>query len=102
MILPETGTATRNTIDGAFFRKRLTPNVAMEVAYIETIKGLVKVGLGISILPDKAIEQEIRSGVLVKARIQDASFSRNLGVIYLRNKFLSRPAVEFLRLLQNQ
>ena len=31
----------------------------MEVAYIETIKGLVKAGLGISILPDKAVEQEI-------------------------------------------
>ena len=37
----------------------------MEVAYIETIKGLVKAGLGVSILPDKAVEQEILSGVLV-------------------------------------
>jgi DNA-binding transcriptional LysR family regulator len=102
MILPERGSATRNTIDEAFSRKRLTPNVAMEVAYIETIKGLVKVGLGISILPEKAIEQEIRGGALVKARIQDASFSRNLGVVYLRDKFLSRPVLEFLHLLERQ
>lgn len=102
MILPEVGTTTRNTIEAAFSGKRLTPNVAMEVAYIETIKGLVKAGLGISILPDKAVEHEILSGILVKSKIQDAAFSRNLGVVYLKDKFLSRPAVEFLRLLEEK
>jgi DNA-binding transcriptional LysR family regulator len=102
MILPEAGTTTRNTIEAAFSKKKLTPNVAMEVAYIETIKGLVKAGLGISILPDKAVEQEISGGILLKAKIQDAVFSRNLGVVYLRDKFLSRPAVEFLRFLEKR
>lgn len=102
MILPEVGTTTRNTIEAAFSGKRLTPNVAMEVAYIETIKGLVKAGLGVSILPDKAVEHEILSGILVKSKIQDAAFSRNLGVVYLKDKFLSRPAVEFLRLLEEK
>ena len=102
IILPEAGTTTRNTIDAAFSKKKLTPIVAMEVAYIETIKGLVKAGLGISILPDKAVEQEISGGTLVKANIVDACFSRNLGVVYLKDKFLSRPAVEFLRLLENR
>ena len=102
IILPEVGTTTRNTIEAAFFRKRLTPNIAMEVAYIETIKGLVKIGLGISILPDKAVEQEILAGILVKSKIQDAAFSRNLGVVYLKDKFLSRPAAEFLNLLDKE
>lgn len=102
LILPEAGTTTRNTIEAAFSKKKLTPNVAMEVAYIETIKGLVKAGLGISILPDKAVEQEILSGILVKSKIQDATFSRNLGVVYLKDKFLSRPAVEFLRFLEKR
>ena len=102
IILPEAGTTTRNTIEAAFSKKKLTPNVAMEVAYIETIKGLVKAGLGISILPDKAVEQEISGGILVKSKIQDATFSRNLGVVYLKDKFLSRPAVEFLRSLEKR
>jgi DNA-binding transcriptional LysR family regulator len=102
IILPETGTTTRNTIENAFSQKKLTPKVAMEVAYIETIKGLVKAGLGISILPDKAVEQEISSGSLLKSKIQDAVFSRNLGVVYLKDKFLSRPAVEFLRFLEER
>lgn len=99
MILPETGTTTRETIDAAFTRKKLIPNVTMEVAYIETIKGLVKAGLGVSILPDKAVEQEVKSGAIVKAKIQDAHFSRDLGVVYLKDKFLSRPAAEFLKFL---
>lgn len=102
MILPQRGTTTRSSIDAAFSRKALAPNVTMEVAYIETIKGLVKAGLGISILPDKAVEQDIKAGVLVKSGIQDATFSRNLGVVYLKDKFLSRPAVEFLKLLDKE
>jgi len=102
MILPERGTTTRSSIDRAFSRRGLAPNVAMEVAYIETIKGLVKAGLGISILPDKAVEHEVKAGVLAKSGIQDAGFSRDLGVIYLKDKFLSRPAKEFLKLLEKE
>jgi DNA-binding transcriptional LysR family regulator len=99
MILNEPGTETRRAIDAAFSHKRLTPNVTMEVAYIETIKGLVKTGLGISILPDKAVESEVRSGELGRARTADADLSRDLGVVYLKDKFLSRPANEFLKIL---
>ncbi len=102
MILPEAGTTTRDTIDSAFTRKKLIANVTMEVAYIETIKGLVKAGLGISILPDKAVEQEVKSGALVKAKIQDANFSRDLGIVYLKDKFMSRPAAEFLKFLEKK
>ena len=101
MILNEPDTETRRAIDDAFALMKLTPNVTMEVAYIETIKGLVKTGLGISILPDKAVESEVKSGELGKARIVDADLSRDLGVVYLKDKFLSRPATEFLKILGN-
>ena len=100
MILTESETETRNMINDVFRSRSLSPNVTMEVAYIETIKSLVKTGLGISILPDKAIEEEVRSGVLSRARIADATFVRELGVVYLKDKFLSRPAVEFLNYLE--
>jgi len=100
MILPEAGTTTRKFIDSAFSGKRLVPKVAMEVAYIETIKGLVKVGLGVSVLPEKAVKQEVEEGTLVTAKIQDAAFSRDLGVVYRKDKFLSRPATEFIGLLR--
>lgn len=102
MILPEPDTTTRKTIDAAFSKKRLAPDITMEVAYLETIKGLVKAGLGISILPDKAIEQEVKAGTLMKSAIRDAKFSRNLGVVYLKQKYLSRPAVEFLKFLDKK
>ncbi|MBA4374304.1 MAG: LysR family transcriptional regulator [Thermodesulfovibrio sp.] len=102
MILPEAATTTRKMIAAAFARKKIAANVTMEVAYIETIKVLVKVGLGISILPDKAVEDEIRRGTMVKAEILDAQFSRNLGVLYLKDKFLSRPALEFLKFLEQK
>lgn len=101
MILPEVGTTTRKEIDEKFSQKNLSPLVKMEVAYMETIKVLVKVGLGISILPDRAVEQEVSAGMLCKSKIKDASFSRNLGVVYRKDKFLSRPAREFIRILEN-
>ena len=101
MILNEPDTETRRMIDNAFSAKKLMPNVTMEVAYIETIKGLVKTGLGISILPEKSVESEVKSGELGKAHIADAKISRDLGVVYLKDKFLSRPAKEFLKILGN-
>jgi len=100
MILTEHATETRMMVDEVFAAHGLTPNVAMEVAYIETIKSLVRTGLGIAILPDKAVDAEVKSGALVRLRITDAVFSRNLGAVYLKDKFLSRPAVEFLTLLE--
>jgi len=100
MILPEQGTTTRNAIDAAFSGKRLSPRVTMEVAYIETIKGLVKAGLAVSVLPDKAVEGEVRAGSLIRLAVADARFARRLGAVYLREKFLSRPAREFLKLLE--
>ena len=100
MILPDTATETRKLIDAAYKSKRLNANISMEVAYIETIKSLVKSGLGISILPDNAVEAEVKSGVLMKAKITDAILSRALGVVYIKDKFLSRPAQEFLKLLE--
>jgi len=86
-------------IDMAFSKKGLTPNIAMEVAYLETIKSLVRAGLGISVLPDKAVEIEVKSGILAKSKIADVTFSRNLGVVYLKDKFLSKPVLEYLKLL---
>jgi DNA-binding transcriptional LysR family regulator len=99
MILPETGTETRRAIDEAFSNMNLKPHISMEVAYIETIKGLVKAGLGISILPEKAAETEVKNGELIKVRIADVKISRDLGLVYLKEKFLSRPASEFINLL---
>lgn len=100
MILTEHATETRKMVDDVFAAQGLTPNVAMEVAYIETIKSLVRTGLGIAILPDRAVDAEVKSSALMRLRITDAAFARNLGVVYLKDKFLSRPAVEFLALLE--
>jgi len=102
MILPEAGTQTRKVIDAAFSRKGLTPKIAMEVAYLETIKSLVRTGLGISILPDRAVEMEVKGGVLAKSKMDDIIFSRDLGVVHLKEKFLSRPAREFLNMLDRE
>jgi DNA-binding transcriptional LysR family regulator len=102
MILTEAGTETRRMIDQAFSGKGLIPNIAMEVAYLETVKSLVRAGLGISVLPDKAVETEVKSGVLAKSKIADVTFSRDLGVVYLKGKFLSRPAQEYLKMLYRE
>jgi DNA-binding transcriptional LysR family regulator len=96
MILPELGTETRRAIDEACQKIKHKPNIIMQVAYIETIKSLVKAGLGISILPEKAVEAEVKSAELVIVRTSDIQISRDLGLVYLKDKFLSRPATEFI------
>jgi len=97
MILPELGTETRRAIDEACDKINQKPNIIMQVAYIETIKSLVKAELGISILPEKAVEAEAKSGELIIVRTSDIQITRDLGLVFLRDKYLSRPATEFIK-----
>jgi DNA-binding transcriptional LysR family regulator len=93
MTLQKTGTTARRSIDAAFSKCDFLPVSLWKYTYLEMVEGSVKDGLGISILPDKAVGEEIKNAKLVKSKTHDAVFSRNLSVIYIKKIFASCPAV---------
>ena len=58
------GTTTRTLIDDYFRRMGIQPEVAMESENIASIRPLVRINLGVSILPLAAVADEARRGEL--------------------------------------
>lgn len=89
---------TRRRVDRLLKQKRANVDYAMELDNIETIKRSVEAGLGISILPAPALENEVRAGTLVSRPLKEGPFHRPIAAITRRGRELSMPARALLEL----
>jgi len=94
-ILPGSNTYTGRMIQSSFEEQGYSLNAAMATNYLETIKMMVSVGLGWSMLPETMIDAS-----LTKVNIQGLALARNLGFIHHREKTLSNAARAFIELLR--
>ncbi|MGE0881918.1 MAG: LysR family transcriptional regulator [Blastocatellales bacterium] len=90
---------TRKTIDRILKQHKVAVNYAMEFDNIETIKRSVEVGVGLSILPETAVVNEVRSRSLVSLEFSEGTFTRAIGIIHRKGKVFSAAVREFLNLL---
>jgi DNA-binding transcriptional LysR family regulator len=63
-VLPERLSPVRKLIDRYFWKEKRTLNGVLEVENLETMREMVKAGLGISILPGWIVQDELRLGAL--------------------------------------
>jgi DNA-binding transcriptional LysR family regulator len=87
MILFNHSTSTRGLIDDYFQRLGLKPQVIMESESVATIKPLVRINLGISLLPFPAVAAEVKRGELHYLRIRDATLTRNIGLVVQKTSY---------------
>lgn len=90
---------TRRWVDKLLRQRRASVNVVMELDNIETIKRSVEAGLGISLLPAPALQNEARAGTLVVRPLSEGPFRRPIAAIRRRGRELSEPARALLELL---
>jgi DNA-binding transcriptional LysR family regulator len=90
---------TRKAIDRLLRKHGVRVRSVMEFDNIETIKRSVEAGLGVSILPAKAVQHEIGVGTLVSAPLVEGPFYRAVGLIHRRGHELSPAAQAFVDLL---
>src|ERR1700737_3376786 len=75
LVLLDLGTSVRAVTDAAFNRAGLIPSPASEANYMMTAVGMVRAGIGLTILPSSA--REIAAEPALRSRkINDANFSR--------------------------
>lgn len=99
-ILPDMKTYTGRMIAKCFTDRGRVLNAHMVTNYLETIKMMVSVGLGWSILPATMVQTREERGNLVAIKCKDLTLSRQLGYIHHRDKTLSNAATAFLHLLE--
>lgn len=97
VILPGSGTFTRDLIDQAFSSLSLPLKVKLSTNYLETIMMLVTVGMGWAILPQSMVEMQRED--LSRVQVPGLDLKRVLGVIRHRQRTLSRGAEAMLAML---
>lgn len=96
-ILPSPGTYTREIIEAEFARQQIALHTRMQTDYLETIKMLVNVGLGWSLLPKKMLQDNS----VLTLQIPNAPVNRTLGAVWHASRILSNAARRLLSLLDH-
>ena len=86
-VLPASNTYTRQIAEEAFAHSGHVLKVALSTNYLETIKMLVSVGIGWSLLPATMLDRQLK-----ELSVKGLSLQRSLGVVYHRERTLSNAA----------
>ncbi|HSW11410.1 MAG TPA: LysR family transcriptional regulator [Solimonas sp.] len=90
-VLPDEATYTQRIVTRALQEHGLTPRIRLATNYLETLKMLVGIGLGWSVLPDSMIDGSIR-----RLAIPELSLHRELGAVWHERRTLSGAATALL------
>jgi DNA-binding transcriptional LysR family regulator len=96
-LLPKQG-RQRDLLLNIFRMHDVYPKAVMEVESSELMKRFVRAGLGIGFLPSINIEAERKSGTIDVVKVEELRLSRDLGLIYLKEKTLTHAAKAFLQI----
>ena len=83
---------TRKAIDRLFKDRGLDLNPVMEMDNVETIKRAVEMGLGVSVLPSATVHHEVNVGSLVQKPFAEGPFTRPIGLLVRKGKYLDRAS----------
>jgi LysR family transcriptional regulator, transcriptional activator of the cysJI operon len=92
---------TRRLIDDALRLAGVSVNITQTFDNIETIKRVVEIGLGISIVPEPTIHREVRDETLVVKTLTDVSLTRPTGILLRAGRSRNLALQKFLLTLKN-
>ncbi len=101
LLLPKTGT-TRAKLNSWLEPVEEHIQVSMELDSTEMIKRFVQAGLGISFLAASHCREEVSAGKLATLSLSPEPMIRRLGLIYRKDKALSRAAWGFIQVILDQ
>jgi DNA-binding transcriptional LysR family regulator len=94
-ILPELNTFTGTITKRLFNEQKLPLNTTMTTNYLETIRMMVSLGLGWSVLPLTLMNEQ-----LCELKVGNIRLERQLGAIHHTERTLSNAALAMLALLK--
>ncbi len=107
-LLREPGSATRMFFEEAL-REQREKNVALNIiGYFESqeaIKEAGKAGLGLTVISERAVEEELKAGLLKGYRLRDIPLKRSFYLVFRKNSILpplAKVFFEFVRRFFNR
>ncbi|MCZ6635948.1 MAG: LysR family transcriptional regulator [bacterium] len=99
MLMLGQNSTSRMLLDRMFVEAGVVPEIAMELGSIEVIKRFVEIGLGIAMVPEVAVQEEVAGKRLV-ARSVDGLPARQVGLVRRIGGHLSQASAVFLTFLR--
>jgi len=93
---------TRKAIDRILHENGVEVDIVQEFDNVETIKRSVEAEVGLSIIPRRTAQLEVKAGSLVAVPIAGVAVERPVGVIYKRGKTFSNTLQKFVAVLTGQ
>ncbi len=100
LILREEGSGTRAKLEAVFREHGLSIEPAWSSYSFGAIREAVLRGLGVTVMSPLIVADELRSGRLWAASIEDANLSRTFDLVYRKNKIFSRSLKRFAELCE--
>jgi len=95
-ILPDLSTFTGRIVQSLFNDRKLNLNISMTTNYLETIKMLISIGLGWSVLPVTMLDSQSHA-----LTVEDVYIKRDLGYIYHIHRTISNAGKAFIEMLES-
>ena len=96
----EEGSPTRIMMDTLFKRMALDVGYMMETSNTATIKHMVLAGLGLAILPETVVGQEIRDERLVRLEVPTLVMAQEITIYFKKGRMVSPTKKDFIDFLQ--
>jgi DNA-binding transcriptional LysR family regulator len=90
---------TRTRLNAWFEKVEDDVQISMELDSTETMKRFVMAGLGISFLAGATVQEEAAAGLLRSIPLAPEPMVRKLGLIYRKDKALSKAALGFIQVM---
>ncbi|MBD3336550.1 MAG: LysR family transcriptional regulator [Candidatus Eisenbacteria bacterium] len=102
LILHKPESVTRRTIEAVFRARGLLPHIAMEMSHPEPMKRLVRAGLGLSILPESLVREDLRRRLLGRVSVSGWNLERRSGLVWASWRPLTETAAAWAALLEER
>lgn len=84
----EAGSGTRDLFEQVMQKQDLNFQLAGVYNNAESIKKAVSAGLGISVISERAVRDELLRGELTRIEVKGMQFKRNFNIVYHKNKYI--------------
>jgi len=89
-------TAGRKFMDQVFSKRKISPQIVMELSSSEEVKRMAELNLGAAIVSKLSISDELKRGTLKMIQVHELEISHPVGVVYKTGKYLSSAMKQFL------
>jgi DNA-binding transcriptional LysR family regulator len=91
----------REKINHFFLSRDVQPRIAMELDSSELLKRLIGAGIGVGFLPYTNVQMDEAASLLKTMKVDGMRLQRELGVVFRKDKTLTRAAHAFLEVATN-